>query len=347
MLIAYPIPAFYRQIDEPADALTGALWFNTSTNILKVLNSSSEWVNVAEEQDLILKLIGNNALNILDLTAQASLNEGINANFIRDTYKDANGYLNTISTANSNAVFETNYYKFINLSSSTNETTSAPAKDFTNNASITVNCLAKDNLIVSSLTFQPDGNTTATIEIKQNAQTIATKTESFTGTTIKAVSFSLSDYTRAIKEGQTFQVKITSSAGYNKQNSFSFDGNIFSFDAQTYFARGSSAGVIGIQATKVNLLTENKVQTNKQDLELTPTKFMIIANHHLNSENTSVLYNISFDNGANWQEDLEAFTEYEVIETGTELILKQRLITEEFSDIPADIKTYNYGVLIW
>lgn len=331
MLIAYPIPAFYRQIDEPADALTGALWFNTSTNILKVLNSSSEWVNVAEEQDLILKLIGNNALNILDLTAQANLTAGINANFERDIYTDSDGYLNTIDAGNTTASFDTNLYKN-NLTEPLTYTKSYN----TFKSSTTIDFTAKtDNIYLSHFELTTTTSSSFTIAVVQNSVTLASK--SLSGSSTLEFDFTEGDFSSLIQAGD-FQVTITSDASYYADHEQqTYDGTLYSMSS-SYVPNNNTDGII---FTGINQNT--CVQTNAQTIEAGFTKFMIVANEET-SGTGSVTYDISFDNGTNYQEDLESFTEYNISDAGTSLILKQKLNAGASSGIAS---AYNWGVLLW
>ncbi len=336
MLIAYPIPAFYRQIDEPADALTGALWFNTSTNILKVLNSSSDWVNVAEEQDLILKLIGQNALNILDLTAQASLTAGINGNFERDIYIKTNGLLETIDLINTTAKNGgSKYFNFssINYSYLTNQGSSGiPNVNYYN---VIFNC--KKDLSINTIVL--------------NSETTATKLQVLECLGAENYRVISNIYEINIKTFQNLNLSLKAGKKYCFKL-FSDTGNISLKNAQTplnhiaiNFEGSSQMGIIGIDfdyIDETSVPTDKVVQTNPQTIDAGFTKFMIIANEET-SGTGSVTYDITFD-GTNYQEDLESFIEYEINNPGTSMILKQNLNAGVSSGTAS---AYNWGVLLW
>jgi hypothetical protein len=100
----------YIQATEPTDKTQGKRWYKTTTKEWYTSDGTTYIFDGVDMAD-IGTLIGLNGLNILDLTAQASLTAGKNANFERDIYTDANGYLNSINTVNTTATFDTNKYK--------------------------------------------------------------------------------------------------------------------------------------------------------------------------------------------------------------------------------------------
>jgi hypothetical protein len=103
----------YVQTTEPSDKTQGKLWYNITANTLYSSDGTNYNVLGETNVSIIYQLIGQNGLNILDNTAQATLTAGTNANFIRDIYSDNTGYLNTIDTGNTTATFLTN--KYINV----------------------------------------------------------------------------------------------------------------------------------------------------------------------------------------------------------------------------------------
>jgi hypothetical protein len=70
---------------------------------------------------------------------------------------------------------------------------------------------------------------------------------------------------------------------------------------------------------------------------------MIVANEETTGTG-SVTYDISFDNGSNYQTGLESFQQYEIEDAGTQLLLKQNL---NAGASEGTASAYNWGVLLW
>jgi len=94
----------YVQATTPSDKTQGKYGI-TQRQMLSIQVTELNYNIMKTDVSKIYQLIGQNGLNILDNTAQATLTAGTNANFIRDIYTDATGYLNTIDTGNTTATF--------------------------------------------------------------------------------------------------------------------------------------------------------------------------------------------------------------------------------------------------
>lgn len=289
----------------------GQIYYATDTN-LNYFWDGTDWIKTSVDLNNVYKLIGNNALNILDLTAQANLTAGINANFERDTYSDANGYLNTLNATNTTAEFNSNKYLNRKLSQ----------QDLTETSHNTNNYLTK-----KTFTFSPSlGVEKVTNEIRNshgggtsNCKIIFIYDDDTTrevekanyDSNYKVLTYTNTNLTKKVKQ-ILVQIKALSNTVYEKN-------------------------------TMVFILGDTIVETNEQTIDAGFTKFMIVANEET-SGTGSVTYDISFDNGTNYQEDLASFTEYTISDAGTSLILKQKLNAGASSGTAS---AYNWGVLLW
>lgn len=320
----------------------GQIYYATDVDLSYVWDGT-EWQETTVDLNNVNKLIGLNALNILDLTAQSSLTAGINANFERDIYTDANGYLNTINTTNTTSPFYLNKYVNYGLK----ENYDGGTTKGTSVNEITINCSALSEGLISEFKMQNARTASGanfTVQIIQDSDILATKTINVPASATQVFSFLNSDYSSYIQEGN-FQIKLFSDGSYVAPNSSttSFSGDFFSFTNQTvpYSSDGTNK-IIYTSLEKKDLL----VETNAQTIESGFTKFMIVSNEETTGTG-SVSYDITFNSDAEtptYQEDLESFKEYSIEEAGTSLILKQKLNAGASN---GEASAYNWGVLLW
>lgn len=280
----------------------------------------------------IKKAIGLNGLNILDVTAEANLTAGTNANFERDVYTESKGYLDTIDETNTSA----NH----GYSSETYN-----GGSFEGWGGFTTNCIALTKGYISRMGVQTDGpNNWANFVISQNGKEIYNQSFALESQySSNNFNLDIADYTQPIEKGPFTISCVGSDIGFSSSQSFS--GNYFKFSNQNTTS-GNKGSLITFTAITTGAYTNQGdnaiVKINSQTIESGFTKFMIVANEET-SGTGSVTYDITFD-GTNYQEDLEAFTEYSIENAGTSLILKQKLNAGASSGIAS---AYNWGVLLW
>lgn len=278
----------------------------------------SIWQDSSVDLNNVNKLIGLNSLNILDLTAQASLDAGINANFERDIYSDADGYLDTINTSNTTAGF--NEDKYINETLILN---------FNDNFEFT-----------GSINRSYILKRTTTLNSKITNCNLNLKGDSAPGYGAKAkLLFQYEDLT------SEYSSEIINDTGnyieYTIENPNKLKKVI---NIKTYVSGTTDNCNYGVKNLIGYLLTPQDliIETNPKIINSGFTKFMIVSNEEI-SGTGSVNYDITFD-GSNYQENVESFKEYSITNTGTNLILKQNLLSGASSGFSA---TYNWGVLLW
>jgi hypothetical protein len=152
------------------------------------------------------------------------------------------------------------------------------------------------------------------------------------------------------KTGQTGTTDTDYTIGKDSFNSYSQnyiddfrlyeDCKLSSSEISALYNSGSGKeGRTLVGGTGVNAI----IQTNAQTIESGFTHFMIVSNEETTGTG-SVTYDISFDNGSNYQTGLESFQQYEIEDTGTDLILKQNLNAGASNGAAS---AYNWGVLLW
>jgi len=99
-----------RQATTPAIGAEGDLWYNTSTAVLYFCDGT-QWVRLTDStNNPNLAMIGELAVQVLYLTADASLTNPDYDEMFGDVLTDSTGFNNTIDTGNTTATFATNAY---------------------------------------------------------------------------------------------------------------------------------------------------------------------------------------------------------------------------------------------
>lgn len=300
----------------------GQIYYATDTN-LNYYWDGNNWIEKSVDLNNVYKLIGNNALNILDLTAQANLTAGINANFIRDTYSDANGYLNTINTTNLKATFNINNYS--------NYFIETPVLEEMTSANIMGGdwgfvIKPKENIRLIEVLKQT-GSTSTKAYLTDNEDNLI-NSSSFSGDIAIFDDLLIKDHLYKIyvnAEGQTYNSYVTDFV------TFPIDSDLVTYTDGI----GLNIKIRGVKGLKV-IPQPAQFEILKQDLDFIPAKFMIISNEK------SVKYDISFDE-LNYQENLESFTEYSIENQGNSLNLRMK--SPNLNAV--EVINYNWGVLLW
>jgi len=329
----------YTQDTTPSDLTEGKIWIDTTTSPPTTKVSDGTTYNtLSTDLSSIQKLIGLNGLNILDLTAQGSLTAGVNANFERDIYSDATGYLNTIDTGNTTGAFNTNCYKndvegadvvksFTTAGDTTNQTVTAKTGfAFTANKAVKVKAVTKLSECTATHAYIMDNAGTGTLATATFTGDVATFDYQLTASTGYQVV--------ADKEGATYTERYGASVSYPVETT--------NINYTAYVGAGQGANIESISV--VNIVSANViVQTNEQTIASGYSYFMIVA-HETVVGNGSIDYDVSFDGGSNEQTGLNSFTEYSITDSGTGLILKQNLNGNGAGNIAT---ATDFGVLLW
>lgn len=314
----------------------GQIFYATDTKDAYRWNGSS-WDETTVNLDAVNRAIGLNGLNILDLTAQASLTAGINANFERDIYSQPSGYLETVSsstlTFEQDGKYTNNYYVAQDLTASGSYTTPYGVK-------ITIG----DEDIVFTGVKLMTGCTATRLLVQSISGTILA-----TGTITDLVGSFVSNPTLSAHTSYYIMVDNNGANQTRAYESTSITGENVVYGNVT-LNTGATGTTPSVSSNYYNiryLYFENNyngtITTNKINLNSTPTKFMIVA-HETTTGTGTINYDISFDNGANYLTNLNSFTEYDIVDTGSELILKQNFNVGETIGY---CEATDYGVLIW
>jgi hypothetical protein len=323
-------------------AVDYSLWINPDTNE-SFFSDGTKWTELPSGGSATDSVIIDNALDILELQATATLTGGTSANMIRDIYTDANGYLNTIDTATTTSSFLTNKYFNILSDEASGDTTSDP-NTFTN----------------ASNAFDGNDATTA-------SKTIGTASASL-GKTFDAKMINKAKIKCSFEKGSgtggAFDIKLQTYDGAVWTDKYTiYDaGLVFSAMTETIFTiplqnietncqgirilftNGSPTNVICKLYTLAYGSTINTiVQTNMQTLESTPSKAIVFSWRDEVTGTGSITADVSFDNGTNYK-TMNLNTEYSIDDIGTELILKLNLNAGASS---GTAETKGYGVLFW
>ena len=331
----------YVQATTPSDKTQGKIWYNTTANVL--YSSDGTNYNVLEtDVSKIYQLIGQNGLNILDNTAQATLTAGTNANFIRDIYTDSTGYLNTIDTGNTTATFDTD--KYINsLTANYSQTFDVSAQDESPRG-VSFNSTGTKMYVIGSANdsvYEYDLTTAWNISTADYSQTLDVSAQDTDPRGLAFNSAGTKMYVAGSSNDSVYEYDLTtagdiSTAGYSQTLDISAQDT--SPEGVAFNSTGTKMYVIGNENNSVyeyDLSISNKIaQTNAQTIASGYTNFMIIQ-----TGTGTIDYDISFNGGTNEQTSLSPFTEYSIINAGISLILKQNL--------NVGASATNYGVLLW
>ena len=355
-----PKKILYIGASEPSNKNEGKLWFDKSSN--KLFSSDGiEYEEVGVDLKDVNKLIGLNGLNILDIIAQSSLTAGTNANFYRDIFTDSNGYLNTIDTGNTTAGFVTNKYtngsagnQLFTPTDLTSATSHSPyvaseSRYYSTTYYAGWRCFSSEG---DNQNFGSGSNVGDWIKIDLGSG----NSEVATKLIIKNHS---SDNTRVVpsykleaSNDNSNWTDLTGNLTPSDNNAGTETTHTFSNSTAYRYYRvvvvsnpssGQNGGFNRIKIYEDTAPQNLIVQINSQTINSGATKFMIVS-HESTAGSGSVKYDVSFDGGTNFQTDLDSFTEYDITDTGTSLIVKQKLNgvgvgnTSEAEDL---------GVLYW
>lgn len=301
----------YVQPTMPTDTTIGKLWYNTSNNILY----TSDGTTYNEMKTDLTPLYNGLALaqlQMLYFANQNALTPNTPSNFKGDVYTDNDGWLNTIDTTNTTAVFMSDYYASLEI------VYSNPSEVSTTSTSYVV-----------VKTFNVDKNIYYIISEIRNE---------ITSNTYLKVRFTDAEGSWETEETSTASSSFVSRTLYNpyperKPTTVEIMLRTTNSDRTAYERNTKLFGPPA--ATQI-------VQTKPQSIQSGFQRFVIFATEETPGT-SSVTYDVSFDGGTNYQTGLVSSQIYEIENPGTSLILKQNLHPGENDELA---KTYDWGILL-
>jgi len=271
------------------------------------------------------------ALNTLELQAASSITPGNYVGIKMDTFKDSDGYLNTISTGSTTASYSgVGTGSYLNGWSETPLTISMDSSYSYGNSNISGNFTAYHTGYITSIPFKLHTTTgapnTYRINIVQNGNTIATKTITLSTTTLTYMTLTSSDYTSPINPG-TFNVNVVLESGtatreYDDFSASGYSNALWNANNVYYMMCGTSAGATW-QYTPI--ITNRIICTNTITLPSSFSNFQIIAFRGITNGTSSITADVSFDNGLHWQTGMSLNEDHSITYPGTSLIVKINL----------------------
>lgn len=332
----------YVQATQPTDLREGVRWYDTSNNVLKISNGTS-FSNVTVSTEYLQQSIIENALNILEIQATDTLTAVSSATIASDVFSDTTGYLDTVNTGNTTAIFDTDTYK-----NDPADASEAHGQAMGSYASITgqrgfkITVGASDIAIASLTKATSSGGTTAYIYASDGSTLLGSATYSGNTATFSSpisLSASTTYFIGSDAGGASYDPYRKTAFGYPKA------GTYFNWVAGWTGGTGEDAGDgFNIVSAGISNLPEDKiVETDAITLPSTPTKFQVYAYNKNTTGTGSVSASVSFDNGSNYQ-DVDLDTEENITNQGTQMIVRIKLNAGASNGLA---ECDGYGVLFW
>jgi hypothetical protein len=337
--IAYP-QFIFIQSTEPSDKTQGKLWYKTTENKLYTSNGTN-YLDTTPTLGFLQELISENSLGILEIQATDTLTAGSSAHMISDIFSDTTGYLNTISSASSTAMFSTNKYgsgltNITDWTATTGEGT-LNLRYNTNYYAFTSSWVAPSNGSITQIKVKsakvgsPTGNIWVAIKSALADAEIG-RSDNVNVATLAGAGQTTYTFTTPVSvvAGQTYWIINTGDFALNTSNYVvSYYRNQADSDVQratnsgfTSWTSETGAGKsLNLEIT-ISSTSNGKVQTNMQTLSITPTKFQIFAYKKAYTGSGSITADISFDNGAHYQTGIALDTETLIVNAGNQMICK-------------------------
>lgn len=346
MLFNFSYPQIvYKQSAQP-DNVAGALWLDTDDNNLYYCDGAA-WTQLNVQTSAYLyDAILRNSIAILQLKAAASAAAPDYDSIICDITSDADGYDNTINTANTTAFFHTNTYK--NLLLSGTGLSSAHSLSITATSTKSVKCGFK---------IKPTNDCVLNSVVK-NAGTDATKCYLHTGggALIGSADFSGNTATFStplrMTAGASYQLSVDKAgANYTANLNLSVSGypilnNSLTWEAGIENGASNASNAFCIVSATIEEYSRQDavIETNAATLSFTPTNYQLYA-PTTTSGTGSVTYDISFDNGANYATGKSLNTAYEVTaNSGAQVIIKLNLNAGASA---GSAEATGYALMVW
>ena len=312
----------YVQATTPSDLTQGKLWYNTTDNTLYTSNGTSYVGMETDLSDLQRQQLEQNLNILINSVASSSTLNDWDDMFV-DSFSDADGTSDTIDTANTTAVFNTNLYenKAVDTEEQLNEVTGSERtfitkKTFNLSPSILLDGAVSNEIAITSGLYLTECRLKYTYADDSEDYS---ETESVTGTSnlYVAKTYSNPDGT-GLKEIKKIEVQLTC-------NEYSY------LEKNTIVPFSLSAPIKLIVQT--NAITCDTAQISHQ-----------VFSHNAVAGTGNITYDISFDNGSTYDTAQALNTKNaRSSTTGTEMILKLNLIGNKQNTATAD----DYGIMLF
>lgn len=331
----------YKQATQPS-LEAGAFWYDTSTTDIYFCDGSSykkisSGADAAGYETKLLQV----ALEVLRLTANASIANPDYDSMFCDICSDTTGTDNTIDTGNTTASFSTNKYTNGGAETITGQTLDTNGGG-ENNSGLKIECLI--NGTISSITKNAYSNPTA-VEVRETptGAAIANGTASFSGNT---ATFSTppsltttQQYYYLIGTGQSQSKLKNSGTSYPSAGTASRIVN-------GCYNGSDNAAAHHFESYVANANASNKVvRTNAQALSFAPAYVMLYAKNTIAGTGT-ITFDVSFDGASTWDSTGNALNTKIAVSDGSSknMILKINLNGTGAGNT-ANIE--NYAAIIW
>lgn len=318
----------YKQTTQP-DAIAGGLWYNTSSDEL-FYSDGTNWIELSISLGALQTPILENSLDILDLQIAETLESGTSASIVKDIFTDSGGELNTINTGNTTATFSTDTY----LNSALDQTDNGGSSEGTEAATVKRGIKIETNEACNLWKVVKSANINPTHCYLQDASKVTLATAAFSGNDA-LFNYDLEDetiyYIAYDKEGASY------THGYNNTISLPYTGT--NADIIANYADGTGSLDL-IEEVHTRVISDVLIETEMQSLSSTPANFQVFAWRPTLEGSGVITADISFDNGANFQEGIALNTATEISDVGDEMILRLNLES-------GAVEVKGYGILIW
>ena len=329
----------YVQATEPSDKTEGKLWYNTTASAL-YSSDGTNYLSMDTDTTLIQKLILENGVQILINSAGATTTLNDWDDMFIDNFSDSGGYLNTVDEGNTTATFSSD--KYIIGSTLGNETTDAHGVTPTSKtggathklgmlieaqANVQLTTVTKFNLCTGTKCYLYNSDGTNLID-----------TQTFSG--------DLATFNQTLTSGLSYRIQVDKEgAGYDWRYEIGdplVEGT--NIDWLSGIGTGGTGCMNNIASVKTKALNYSSklVQTNVETIKANPLAHQVYCKNSL-TENASIDYNISFDNGSTWITEQELNTKNSSVHNGTQLILKINLNPDGSNLATAS----NYAVMLF
>jgi hypothetical protein len=327
--VTIPKKYVFVQASAPVGATEGALWYDTDTSELYSYDGSN-WTSIISDTSYLDKQQLEQNINILINGASATSTLNDYDEMFLDLFTDADGYSNTIDTAETTATFDTDIYKNTSYAEG-DENTRANGITFDGTSSVAnyrgFKITTKTNdLYLKKIT--KNGSCTSSTAHLLDASHNSIASASFVGNDATFTNTNLNantTYYFAVRSGgDSFTTKYTTGLGVYPINATDFNW-ISGYDGTSGDDTGAGMDVASVVvAQKTASYEDLLIQTNAITITENPVAHQVFCHNTLAGTGT-ITYNISFDNGVTWVTEQELNSKNTSVHNGSEMILKLNL----------------------
>ena len=309
----------YVQTTEPSDKTAGKLWYNTTAKAL-YSSDGTNYKTMEIDTTEIQTLIQENAINILINSAGATTTLNDWDTMEADIFTDSDGYLDTIDTGNTTAVFSSDKYTTSSNTADENSITGWGNGNTTYYRGFDITATNNCNLVSAT----KESSCTATKCYIYNASNELLGTATFSGdiATFSNVSLTASvSYRIGVgKDGAYYMGRSSAGQSYPiAKTNITYTGA-----CANIITGGNNDCAYNLLSITTSISSDSIVQTNTETITANPTAHQVYCKNTTTGTGTAT-YNISFDNGSTWVTNQTFNTKNKSVHNGTQLILKVNL----------------------